>query len=439
MSDPVRRRRGISLCCALAPIAIAPLAGPACGLIADGPPAASRDAGAAPAIDSSVRDAVDPSDAEGAEDAPALPDAHAPAWTAIGGAVVEGPSLTPPSLAAAADGTVYVAFGQSARGQPARDVVERWSGTAWAPLGAIVPTSQLGCAPTLALDAAGTLRLALGYVDTYAPFVSRWSGASWDVEANVVDAGAPTELFYCPTLAAGANGAGAVVYTSIDAPFVLRFAPFGPAASAIASLDDMQHLDGLAATVVGDQIVSARARASTLRLDRWTGAAWEPLGTPFVDEAATDAAGSPIVSRLSMATRSDGALIVAYDRASPLRHELRIVVWQDTVRSVLAGPAAPADARLVGNAIVAVAPNGTPWLAYDTTPSPDGAWNPDAPGTLHVARFDGTSFVDVGELQQALITGFYDFRFGGDGAPYVAMLAARAAGEAALVVARYGP
>ena len=259
-------------------------------------------------------------------------DEGASAWTPLGGGLSTVPGATTseqPSIAVLGDGTIIVGWHEE-DGLGGMDVhVSRWTGSSWLPLGgglSALPGSRTW-ARVASVSGASTPYVAWweGIVASSAQvFVRRWDGVAWQ------PVGGPVEAFSMPSLAAfpalavrPIAGVEQVVLAWRDVPlpttrgdtFAARWVdptwvPLG-ATPASASVPDVgsSTKPHLSLDQDGSPVLlwSAYGTDQRLRVVRFEGGAWQPMGDPI--DAGFD--GRPNESGLAL--DGCGTPFVAFD------------------------------------------------------------------------------------------------------------------------------
>ena len=326
-------------------------------------------------------------------------------WGTVGGAGFAAAGASYTSLAFAPDGTPYVAYVDSGTANHA--TVMKLAGGSWVTVGAGTGSYATGASYTsLAFAPDGTPYVAYQDESGKATVV-KFDGTDWVTVGG-----------------AGFSGGGAG-FTS------LAFGPDGDPYVAYADWGDsgkatVMRFDGSSWVTVGSAGFSAAGAA-------YTSLAFAPDGTPYVAYADGDNAEKATVMRfdgrswvtvgsagfstgsidppgsIALALAPNGTPYVAYADRDKSRKET--VMKFDGTAWITVGSAG-FSAVAASSASLAFAPDGTPYVAYRDELYPDKAT---------VMRFNGTSWAIAGNAGFSAGTGgSTSLVFAPDGTPYVA-------------------
>jgi hypothetical protein len=298
-----------------------------------------------------------------------------PVWQEIGAGSASGDGIsdTPgyssnPSVAVAPNGTPYVAWQDYASGDH-EIYVRRWNGSSWEEVGAgsasgggISDNPGWSAWPSVAVAPGGTPYVAW-HDDTsaqsqiYEIYVRRWNGSSWEeVGAGSASGGGISDT-------PGCAGAASVAVAPDGTPYV-------------AWQDDTGGHD-------------------EIYVRRWNGSSWEEVGVGSASGGGiSNNAGSSALP--SSAVAPDGTPYVAW--ADGTSGDLEIYVrrwngssWEEVGAGSASGGGISDNPGHSHYPSVAVAPNGTPYIAWlDDTSGGSLKWE------TYVRRWNGSTWEEVG-------------------------------------------
>lgn len=243
--------------------------------------------------------------------------------------------------------------------QEGRLCAARWDGRAWQALG---PTTSSPCgtvaedygtAPSIALDSAE--RPVISWRGSGEVAVARWDGSAWR--------------------RVGSNGG-------------LRVNALGTAARPAMALD-----------AAGNPVVAwddSNTSTIDMYVARWDGSAWQPLGAAL----SATAGQFTWTSEPSLAVDGQGRPVLAWQElGSSTGQRIHVRRWSGTAWEALGGPLSVAGGSVDAR---------TPSLKVDSQNRPVVAWSESLSGggtTVHVRRWQGSSWVAVGGTLNAAATG----------------------------------
>jgi uncharacterized metal-binding protein len=277
-------------------------------------------------------------------------------WTTVGAADFSASEAVWPTLAFAPDGTPYVAYEDC--GNNCAPTVMKYNGTSWVLVGAAITNSNEGGYTSLAFAPDGTPYIV--YQDcsnNCAVAVMKFDGSNW------------------VAVGSESSNAGGGGFLS------LAFAPDG---TPYVAYEDCTN--NCAATVI-----------------KYNGTSWALVG-------AADFSGS-YVNYLSLAFAPNGVPYVGYTTDSEEQGGVATVMTYNGSSWSAVG-AASLSATSTDYLSLAIAPNGTPYIAYEDCSNNCAAT---------VMAYNGTSWALVGAADfSSVYTNFLSVAIAPDGVPYVA-------------------
>ncbi len=259
-------------------------------------------------------------------------------WFGIDGSEL-GPYATPlalpqtivaagsnPELAAAADGTLVVAY-ESPTGIGARS----WDGTRWADLGtpdSVTAIGATGSSLDVAIDASAVY---LAYVEDGTPRVRKWTGSMWQGLGGS-DAGTPFGDADSVGIAVGSDGAPVIAYDRAGITRVARWS--GSAWVGFGGSELPGGVDGIPSggTEIGLDSMDRPVIFGGTTLRRWDGGAWS---TPVVLSTAESSCSSGAFA----IEASDAALVACWYHVTTSTVAIRATrVAPDGTTTVLPSP-----------------------------------------------------------------------------------------------------
>lgn len=255
-----------------------------------------------------------------------------PDWLTVGGALnaVSSHDVEPPVLALDAAGKPVVSFSET-DGSNSNVYTWRWTGAAWQALGGALNlvSGHDAFLAGLVVDAGGSPIVSIPESDgaRLDLYVQRWDGNAWRAVGGPVNPVFGQSISLTAGLALRPDGNPVMAIEEFDGMKNKVYAPAWTG-SAWEPLGGPLNLAagtrsfglGIAANAAGAIALASEesdGAHSNLYVQRWDGAAWQPLGgainavsghDPYGPFVALDPAGSPVVAF----TESDGARVSAY-------------------------------------------------------------------------------------------------------------------------------
>lgn len=231
-------------------------------------------------------------------------------------------------------------FAGAAAGAGGGDVVQRWTGIGWAPMGGGYPVSYGAQDVLQSLYAAPSGRLVSGgQVDattTAAPVVRQWNGSSWTTLAETTS-GTVHAIVELPNgdLVVGGQ------FTQLSGTAANNVARFDGTAWSPLSVGLLQTVNALATDPAGDLYALAG-----VGVFRWTGAGWTQIGLSLgaVRALVFDRGGAPIVAGdfgTSSVRRWNGVTWAPLGSTDGAVQSLAVLANGDLVAGPVASTAAP--------------------------------------------------------------------------------------------------
>lgn len=329
-------------------------------------------------------------------------EAQANAWQLLGTTLdfSKSAKASHSSSAVDKDGNVTVAW------QEFNDVqhliyVKRWTGSEWSLLGSPlnVDANKFAYQPSLAVDKSGVPSIAWeeDSATTRNVYVKRWDGGSW-VQLGAALNATTGDGAQNASLAVDGSGNPVVAWeedilkgTDYQSDVYVKrwngttFVQLGGALDV--SLSRNALYPSLAVDSVGNPVVAWTEydnQNSNLYVKRWTGSAWQSLGSAL-DMTLANPTAFP-----SLAVDGSGKPVVAWEEGFDNNENIYVKRWNGT--SWVQVGTAPLDINAAQNATTAS-------LSLDSAGNPVIAWqefNSTTFYNLYVRRWNGTTWVNVG-------------------------------------------
>ncbi len=339
-----------------------------------------------------------------------------------GGISNNGGNSTYPSLAVDPSGMPYVAWADNSSGN-VEIYVRRWNGTAWVEVGAgsasgggISHSEGESSEPSMAIAPDGTPYVAWQDGDIWGReiFIRRWNGTEWEeVGAGSASGGGISQtddsVSNSPSLAIASNGTPYVAWyewisSEDDEVYVRRWngtawVEVGTGSASGGGISNNNGWSGepsLAIAPDGKPAVAWPDDSSgndEIYLLRWSGTAWVEVGLNSAGRGSGISRNQGDSDSPCLALTPNGTPYVAWEDWSEGDLEIYVRRWNGTAWvEVGAGSASGGGVSnnegVSGEPSLAIAPDGTPYLAWSDDSSESGE--------IYVRRWNGTAWVEVG-------------------------------------------
>lgn len=311
-------------------------------------------------------------------------------WQQLGGALDNNVNdyIDQGSTAVDAFGNPIVAFSEFSGSGADILLVKRWNGSAWELLGGSSGLNVKGSvqhAISLVIDHNANPVVAWAEWSSSANYVyiKRWDGVTW----NLLGGGTvgQTGSSYAVSMGIDANNNPMVAFPNFNQNIVVMrlngssWTQIGQPLSLLPSYDL-----SLAVNTAGNPVVAweqNNASAREIRVGRWNGTSWEPMGS-----AALNAGYSSLVDCPSLAIDKNNRTVVAWNEGNSIYAKR----WSGSAWNS------------IGDAVTTESINGytgSDYVELDSAGNPVVVFITEDPGlSVYAKRWNGTAWVDMGDM-----------------------------------------
>lgn len=369
-------------------------------------------------------------------------------WSVVGGPAITHTSLTSPALAIDPAGAPLVAVNNLV-GAGSVAYVERWDGVTWSQIGDPIKPAEytIDCLPSLAIDPSGQPVAGLTTVDPDTanafPFLAVRSGGTWAL--SMTDTIAVSQ--FCPGAIALDNTTGTTsvpVSRWSNGPSVLQASVATWAATVTAS--DLVAFSGrlprasqlqIDAQGVASAAAIVLSPPVSIAIERWNGTAWQVTTDPF------QPAGN--YESFAFAISGTGTPYLAVGARIPPSADVDLSIhrWTGSAWETLGTFDVPPDHYLHVDSrpLLAVDSQGSPLVAVGALPRT----NTTGSNYILVKKWDGASWNVLDAPIEPVGQGwdidsfFFSFALAGDDTPFVGFAESNMTSADAIYVERYDP